>query len=52
MSTTTDAAQYITPTYVTFANEWDKLAEASSVTETFALSSSESLKGKSVYPLV
>ncbi|ORX37310.1 adaptin N terminal region-domain-containing protein [Kockovaella imperatae] len=38
------AADYIIPTYVTFANEWDKLASASSVTETFALSSSESLK--------
>jgi hypothetical protein len=38
-------AQYITPTYVTFSSEWDKLAEAASMTETFALSSLESLKG-------
>lgn len=37
--------QYITPTYVTFSSEWDKLAEAASMTETFALSSLESLKG-------
>jgi coatomer protein complex subunit gamma len=36
--------QYISPTYVTFASEWDKLASAASTTETFALSSSESLK--------
>ncbi|WVF68704.1 hypothetical protein IAT40_003476 [Kwoniella sp. CBS 6097] len=38
------AGDYITPTYVTFSNEWDKLADAASLTETFALSSSESLK--------
>ncbi len=38
------AGDYITPTYATFATEWDKLAGASSITETFALSSSESLK--------
>jgi len=38
------AADYISPTYVTFASEWDKLATASSTTETFALSSSESLR--------
>ncbi|KAK8858695.1 hypothetical protein IAR55_002924 [Kwoniella newhampshirensis] len=38
------AGDYITPTYVTFASEWDKLADAASLTETFALSSSESLK--------
>lgn len=31
---------------MTFATEWDKLAGASSVTETFALPSSESLKGE------
>ena len=41
-----DAEQYISPTYVTFTTEWDKLAGASSITETFALSSSESLKGE------
>ncbi|ODO05191.1 coatomer subunit gamma [Cryptococcus wingfieldii CBS 7118] len=38
------AADYITPTYVTFASEWDKLAPSPSLVETFALSSSESLK--------
>ncbi|WVR06443.1 hypothetical protein IAU60_003474 [Kwoniella sp. DSM 27419] len=38
------AGDYITPTYVTFTSEWDKLADAASLTETFALSSSESLK--------
>lgn len=38
------AGDYIVPTYVTFASEWDKLATAPSVTETFALSSSESLR--------
>nr|XP_019004112.1 coatomer subunit gamma [Kwoniella mangroviensis CBS 8507]OCF67573.1 coatomer subunit gamma [Kwoniella mangroviensis CBS 8507] len=38
------AGDYITPTYVTFSSEWDKLAESASLTETFALSSSESLK--------
>ncbi|KAL7423011.1 coatomer subunit gamma [Cryptotrichosporon argae] len=37
------AADYITPTYATFASEWDKLASAPSETETFALGSSESL---------
>ena len=39
--------QYITPTYATFASEWDKLANASSETETFALSTSESIRGES-----
>ncbi|OXG33702.1 coatomer subunit gamma [Cryptococcus neoformans Bt120] len=38
------AADYITPTFVTFVNEWDKLASSPSLTETFALSSSESLR--------
>nr|XP_018262238.1 coatomer subunit gamma [Kwoniella dejecticola CBS 10117]OBR84396.1 coatomer subunit gamma [Kwoniella dejecticola CBS 10117] len=38
------AGDYITPTYVTFSSEWDKLADSASLTETFALSSSESLK--------
>ena len=42
----TDEEQYISPTYVTFTTEWDKLAGAASITETFALSSSESLKGE------
>lgn len=36
--------QYITPTYVTFQTEWDKLGGSASATETFALSSLESLK--------
>ncbi|CAK9782494.1 Coatomer, gamma subunit [Cutaneotrichosporon oleaginosum] len=38
------AGDYIVPTYVTFASEWDKLATAPSVTESFALSGSESLR--------
>ncbi|WRT67892.1 uncharacterized protein IL334_004866 [Kwoniella shivajii] len=38
------AGDYITPTYVTFSSEWEKLADKASLTETFALSSSESLK--------
>ena len=38
------AGDYITPTYVTFSSEWDKLASAAQATETFALSSSESLR--------
>lgn len=37
-------AQYIIPSYATFASEWEKLASASAATETFALSSSESLR--------
>lgn len=41
-------AQYITPTYFTFQTEWDKLGSAASATETFALSSLESLKGTSL----
>lgn len=38
------AGDYITPTYATFSSEWDKLADGPSITETFALSSSESLR--------
>lgn len=38
------AGDYITPTYFTFQTEWDKLGSAASATETFALSSLESLK--------
>nr|ODN93881.1 coatomer subunit gamma [Cryptococcus depauperatus CBS 7841]ODN99786.1 coatomer subunit gamma [Cryptococcus depauperatus CBS 7855] len=38
------AADYIIPSYVNFASEWDKLESAPSTTETFALSSSSSLK--------
>lgn len=38
------AGDYIIPTYANFSSEWDKLATAPSETETFALSSSESLR--------
>lgn len=38
------AGDYIIPTYVTFASEWDKLANSPQETETFALSASESLR--------
>ncbi|WWC88501.1 uncharacterized protein L201_003412 [Kwoniella dendrophila CBS 6074] len=39
------AGDYITPTYVTFSSEWEKLSSSGfDQTETFALSSSESLK--------
>ncbi len=38
------AGDYITPTYVTFGSEWERLKGGSSMTETFALTSSESLK--------
>ncbi|EIW73462.1 hypothetical protein TREMEDRAFT_70972 [Tremella mesenterica DSM 1558] len=38
------AGDYISPSYVTFATEWEKLVDAPGETETFALSSSESLK--------
>ena len=40
------AADYIVPTYVTFASEWDRLRGGVSITETFALPAMESLKGK------
>lgn len=39
------AADYITPTYVTFASEWDRMRGGVSVTETFSLPAMESLKG-------
>lgn len=39
------AADYITPTYVTFTSEWDRLRGGVSVTETFSLPAMESLKG-------
>lgn len=35
---------YIVPTYVTFASEWDRLRGGASATETFLLSTMESLK--------
>ncbi|THH33135.1 hypothetical protein EUX98_g1031 [Antrodiella citrinella] len=38
------AADYITPTYVTFASEWDRMRGGVSVTETFSLPAMESLK--------
>ena len=40
------AADYITPTYVTFASEWDRMRGGVSVTETFSLPAMESLKGE------
>ena len=39
------ASDYIVPSYATFGSEWDRLKGAPSVTETFALSAMESLKG-------
>lgn len=39
------ASDYIIPSYVTFASEWDRLRGGASATETFALSSMESMKG-------
>jgi len=38
---------YIMPSYVTFATEWEKLKGGATATETFALSAMDSLKGKS-----
>jgi coatomer protein complex subunit gamma len=38
------AADYILPTYVTFATEWDRLRSGASGTETFALSAMDSIK--------
>lgn len=40
------AADYIVPSYVTFASEWDRLRGGASATETFSLSSMESIKGE------
>ncbi|PWN48580.1 Coatomer, gamma subunit, partial [Violaceomyces palustris] len=37
-------ADYVTPCYANFSQEWDKLASASSATETFALTALDSLK--------
>lgn len=36
---------YIVPNYVTFASEWDKMRNDAAATETFALSSMDSIKG-------
>ncbi|KAI0660684.1 coatomer subunit gamma [Cubamyces menziesii] len=38
------AADYIVPSYVTFASEWDRMRGGVSVTETFSLPAMESLK--------
>ncbi|KAI0783408.1 coatomer subunit gamma [Abortiporus biennis] len=38
------AADYILPTYVTFASEWDRMRNGATVTETFSLPAMESLK--------
>ncbi|KAH9932016.1 coatomer subunit gamma [Epithele typhae] len=38
------AADYLVPTYVTFAAEWDRLRGGVALTETFSLSAMESLK--------
>ena len=40
------AADYVVPTYVTFASEWDRLRGGVNVTETLALPAMVSLKGK------
>ena len=39
------ASDYLVPTYVTFASEWDRMRGGVSLTETFSLSAMESLKG-------
>lgn len=39
------AGDYITPSYATFATEWDRLRSGSTATETFALTALDSLKG-------
>lgn len=40
------AGDYISPSYATFATEWDRLRSGSTATETFALTALESLKGE------
>ena len=40
------ASDYLMPTYVTFASEWDRLRNGTNVTETFSLPAMESLKGE------
>lgn len=40
------AGDYITPSYATFATEWDRLRSGSTATETFALTALDSLKGE------
>lgn len=39
------AADFIVPTYVTFASEWDRLRGGAVATETFSLAAMESMKG-------
>lgn len=43
---------YIVPSYTSFGTEWDRLQSAPSATETFALSSMESLKGMLTFRLI
>ncbi|CCM03658.1 uncharacterized protein FIBRA_05802 [Fibroporia radiculosa] len=38
------AGDYVVPSYVTFASEWDRLRGGASATETFSLSAMESMK--------
>ena len=44
------AGDYIVPSYVTFASEWDRMRGGVSVTETFSLPAMESLKGAYTLP--
>ena len=39
---------YIIPSYLNFSSEWDRLRTGASVTETFTLSSMESIKGMEI----
>jgi hypothetical protein len=41
------AGDYMVPSYANFASEWDRLKSGANLTETFALSALESLKGGS-----
>lgn len=43
---------YIVPSYVSFGSEWDRLRSAPSATETFSLTSMESLKGNIICSFV
>ena len=40
------AGDYIVPSYVTFASEWDRMRGGANMTETFSLPAMESLKGE------
>ena len=40
------AGDYISPSYATFATEWDRLRSGNTATETFALTALESIKGE------